>query len=463
MATTIENPLIGTPAEPSPAGPLDAPDPGLRTPPELPLSPALQSLRFLMRPHEFMHWARRTAGDVFTLRLTRAPGPVVSTCHPDHIKSIFTHPDITPSLTGESPLKPIIGPNTVLTAVGERHMRQRKLLLPRFHGKAVDRFVEIVEDSIRREVDSWQPGQKIEMASRMSAVTLDVIMTGMFGIDGRHTGGPEARLRRVMRRVMDISTRKWWPLVEASSIGYDHPRVPLSFFANPLYRALEDLIVARRAVPEDRRGDDLLSLLLSATDEDGVPLTDLELRNELLTLVLAGHETTANAMAWITERLVRNPEPYDRIRDEVRSGGGEDYIQWVIQEGLRVRPVIPIVVRTVKKPWRFGDYGIPDGYAIACNIIQVHHREDIYPDPFSFRPERWEGVKPSTYSWIPFGGSIRRCLGATLAQAELRVMLREVMGRIDLAALDLKPERARLRNVTLIPDRGGEVMVVRRD
>jgi cytochrome P450 len=203
-----------------------------------------------------------------------------------------------------------------------------------------------------------------------------------------------------------------------------------------------------------------MSLIMRARTEEGQTLSDKELRDELMTLVLAGHETTANQLAWAWERLVRNPAAYERLREGVRSDAdAEEVIESTITEAMRVRPVIPVTGRRVTVPWRLGEYGVPANTPIAASILLLHHREDLYPDPFAFRPERWEGNKPGTYEWIPFGGGTRRCLGAALAMVEQRVVLRAMASRLDLDAADPKPERPKNRNVTMIPARGGRVIV----
>jgi cytochrome P450 len=214
----------------------------------------------------------------------------------------------------------------------------------------------------------------------------------------------------------------------------------------------------------DPGATDVLSLLLAARDEEGQPLTDGELRDELLSLVLAGHETTANSLAWTLERLLRTPEPYGRLRELVRAGGpeGDAYVEATIHEGMRNRPVIPMIVRLVKRPWRFGDYVVPANTPVGISIVALHHRHDVYPSPFAFLPERFLDRKPGTYTWIPFGGGIRRCLGATLAMAEQRVVLATISRRTDMLAPDPKPERPRQRNVTTIPGSGATVLMTRR-
>jgi cytochrome P450 len=225
------------------------------------------------------------------------------------------------------------------------------------------------------------------------------------------------------------------------------------------------VIRERRAAADEGRRSDVLSLLLGARDEHGEPLTDHELRDELMSLVLAGHETTANSLAWTFERLLRTPPAYVRLRETVRSGdraGAQEYVEATIHEGMRNRPVIPMIARLVMRSWRFGDYTVPARTPVGVSIVALHHRPDVYPDPHAFEPERFLGVKPGTYTWIPFGGGIRRCLGATLAMAEQRVVLEAIARRTDLVAPDPAPERPRMRNVTMIPRGGCLVSVARR-
>jgi cytochrome P450 len=456
-AAPVSNGLIGE-APPSPAGPaLDGG--GVRLPPSLPLPRAAQTLRFSVRQIEFVFRARRELGEVFQLRGAIDDDIEAITCHPDHVRSLFTaKPEEAPSVTGESPLRPIVGPNSVLTAVGPRHMRQRKLLLPPFHGEAVQRYTAMIAEAADREIDGWPVGTPFALAPRMQAVTLDVIMAGIFGIEGSPAKGtPEYELRRVLRRLVDISTHPAAQLGELVNLGSDEPVGPTRMFLQLLDRRLYAVIAARRAA---ERGDDILSLLFEAETEDGERLTDQELRDELLTLVLAGHETTANSLAWAFERLLRHPGAYDRLRDIARSDDDPDgYLEATIHETMRSRPVIPVIGRRVTVPWQLGEYRMPADSAVLISILLLHHREDVYPDPFSFRPERFVGVKPGTYTWIPFGGGIRRCLGAALAMAEQRVVLRAIARRTDLEAAEPRPERARHRNVTMIPARGARVVM----
>ncbi len=447
----------------SPAGPVEPGTP-LRLPPMRAGNRLVQSLQFVADPLTTSLRGRERYGDVWQIELLSRKEPFVVTTHPDHVKSLLTaKPADAPSLTGESPLRPILGPNSVLTSVGDRHMRQRKLLLPAFHGDAVQRYVEMIADAADREIDRWRPDKPFALAPRMQAVTLDVIMGGIFGIESTPARGTaEYRMRETIRRMLNASTNPLYQLIELQNAARPEPRGVLKAVLTIVDRQMYEVIRARRANPGE--GHDVLSLLLEARDEDGKPLTDQELRDELMTLVLAGHETTANSLAWTFERLLRTPDAYDRLRTLVRTGadGADEYVEATVHEGMRIRPVIPMIVRMAKRPWRFGEYVVPAQTPIGINIVALHHREDVYPDPHGFRPERFLDTKPGTYTWIPFGGGIRRCLGATLAMAEQRVVLRAIAARVDLAPARPASERAQQRNVTMIPRRGGRVIVERK-
>jgi cytochrome P450 len=451
-------------APPSPAGPVEAAEP-VRMPPAHSLPMWLQTIRFGRRPLAFNMGAYNRFGDVWQMSIISRKEPFVVTCHPDHIQSLFkAKPEDAPSLTGESPLRPILGPNSILTSVGARHMRQRKLLLPPFHGEAVQRYVEMITEVAEREIDRWPIGKTFSLAPRMQAVTLDVIMSGIFGVEGKPAPGTtEHRMRQTIRRLSQASTSPAFQLIELQNAGRKEPTGILRHLLAIIDRQIFALIRERREATQDGRAD-ILSVLLEARDEDGELLTDQELRDELISLVLAGHETTANQLAWIFERLLRTPAAYDRLRELTREGGPEAdaYVEATIHEGMRNRPVIPMIVRMVKRPWRFGDYVLPANTPVAVSIIALHHREDVYPDPFSFRPERFVGQKPGTYTWIPFGGGIRRCLGASLAMAEQRVVLAAIARRSDLRAPNPRAERAQQRNVTTIPNGGAKVVVEQR-
>jgi cytochrome P450 len=453
--------LVGE-AVPSPAGPIEAAELGdLQAPPDIPLPRLVQSLRFNQRQIEFVFRARRELGEVFRMH-GATEDAVVVTSHPDHVRSLFTaSPEQAPSLTGESPLRPIVGPDSVLTAVGPRHMRQRKLLLPPFHGEAIEAYTQMIAAATEREIDAWPVGEPFALAPRMQAITLDVIMAGIFGVEGKpQRGTPEHGLRQMIRRLVNASTQPAAQIGELLHIGREEAMGPMKVGLTLLDRQVYAVIAARRRASDLDERRDILSLLLQARTEEGEELSDKELRDELLVLVLAGHETTANSLAWAWERLVRTPAAHEALLGAVRSGdGAEEQIEATIVEAMRSRPVIPMIGRRVMEPWRLGGYGVPAETAVTMSILLVHHREDVYPRPFDFLPERWLGRKPGTYEWIPFGGGIRRCLGAALAMAEQRVVLEAMARRLDLEADDPAPERALHRNVTMIPSRGARVVI----
>ena len=453
--------LIGR-VPPSPAGPLaEGETHGLLPPPEVPLPRWRQVLALSQREIEFVFRWRRQLGDVYRIRGMISGGPV-STCHPDHIRSLFTaDPEKAPSLTAESALLPVVGPNSVLTANGPRHLRQRKLLLPSFHGEAIDSYVQAITELAEREVERWPLNRPLALAPRMQAITLDVITSGILGTKGRPARGSAVHgLAQTIKVVTRASTMPVAKVAEILNFGHSEP-VGLQARAIALLdRYAYAIIAEHRAAPDLEDRGDILSLIMRARTEDGEPLSDRELRDELLTLILAGFETTANSLAWAWERLVRNPAAYDALRHAVRTGEDADgHVERVIYETMRNRPVIPAIGRRVKVPWRLGDYLVPAGAPVVMSTLLVHHREDLYPEPFSFRPERWVGHKPGTYEWIPFGGGTRRCLGAALAMAEQRVVLSTMARRLELETVDAAPEHAQHRNVTMIPNHGAQVII----
>ena len=460
---TLQEPksLLGS-APPSPAGPIDAAELArLPRPPAVPWPRIVQVLWFGQRQSGYVFRNRERFGGEWSAR-GYVRGTSAVTFHPDHVRSLFTAPpELVPTLAEESPLRPVLGKGSVLTSNGPRHLRQRKLLLPKFHGEAIAQYQTMIADAAEREIARWPVGRPIALAPRMQAITLDVIMAGIFGIEGRSQRGTlEHALRRAIREVLRASTIPGAKLAEWMNIGRVEPVGLARLALRVPDKLIYALIAKRRRAQDISSRNDILSTLIEARTEDGEALTDQELRDELMTLVLAGHETTANHLAWTWERLVRTPAAYERLREESRSDeGGAEYIEATITESMRSRPVIPVTGRRVRVPWRLGSYAVPADTAIAVSILLLHHREDLYPDPFSFRPERWLGHKPGTYEWIPFGGGTRRCLGATLAMAEQRVVLERMARTLDLEADDPRPEKPKHRNVTMIPARGGRVIV----
>jgi cytochrome P450 len=447
----------------SPAGPAGAEE-AIVEPPAVAMPGWLQTIRFAQRQIEFVFAARGDFGDVFRMRAGIREGAVV-TCHPDHVRSLFTaDPELVPTLTAESALRPVVGPASVLTTNGPAHLRQRKLLLPAFHGEAIQRYSEMIQRATEAEIDCWPIGRVFALAPRMQAITLQVIIAGVFGIEGRaRAGSAEEALVRAIKGLTAASTSPVAKIAELANHGRPEPVGLMGRGVQMVDRAVYAVITARRSEPDLAERSDILSLLLRSGTEAGDALTDQELRDELLTLLLAGFETTANSLAWTWERLLRTPQAHERLCEAVRCGEqAEAYVEASILEGMRTRPVIPIIGRRVGVPWRLGEHVVPAGSAISASILLVHHREDLYPDAFAFVPERWLGRKPGSYEWIPFGGGTRRCLGATLAMAEQRVVLAAMARRLDMSADRPEPERAQHRNVTMIPARAARVIVEQR-
>jgi cytochrome P450 len=454
------NALIGS-APPSPAGPAEDLA-ALATPPAIRWPRPVQVVWFGQRQWHFMFHNQKKFGEVW-LGNGYVPGLTALTYHPDHVRSLFkAPPELVPTLAAESPLRPVLGPSSVLTSNGPRHLRQRKLLLPPFHGEAIARYEQMIAGAAEREIGRWPVGKPFALAPRMQAITLDVIMTGIFGIEGRPRAGTvEHALRQAIKTLLWSSTQPGAKLAEWMNIGHDEPFGLTRLGLMIPDRCMHAVIAKRRRATDLDERMDIMSLIMRARTEEGEALTDHELRDELMTLVLAGHETTANQLAWAWERLVRTPAAHERLRDTVRGGGDDaaEIVEATITEAMRVRPVIPVTGRRVTVPWQLGKFGVPADTGVAISILLLHHREDVYPDPFAFRPERWVGVKPGTYEWLPFGGGTRRCLGAALAMAEQRVVLRSMVTRLDLEATEEKPERPKHRNVTMIPARGGRVLI----
>jgi cytochrome P450 len=454
--------LIGA-ATPSEAGEIEPAElAALPAPPAIAWPRAVQVLWFGQLQWHFVHHYRDKLGEVFRVN-AYVRGRTSITSHPDHIRSLFkAPPDKVPTLAAESPLRPVLGSGSVLTSNGPRHLRQRKLLLPPFHGEAIERYRRMIAEAAEREIDRWPVGKPFALAPRMQAITLDVIMGGIFGIEGvPRPGTVEHALRLAVRELLRSSTLPGAKLAELMNIGHDEPFGLTKLGLIVPDRCLFAIIAKRRRAADLDQRTDIMSLIMRARTEDGEALSDKELRDELMTLVLAGHETTANQLAWAWERLVRWPDAHARLVESVRSGSedADDVVEATINEAMRVRPVIPMTGRRVAVPWRLGEYAIPADSAVGISILLLHHREDLYPEPRAFKPERWLGVKPGTYEWIPFGGGTRRCLGAALAMAEQRVVLETMARRLDLRASSPKPERPKNRNVTMIPARGGRVVI----
>ena len=365
-------------------------------------------------------------GETFTLRIMNE-GTWVVISNPEHVKQVFTgDPRVFHAGEGNRILLPVLGEHSVLLLDEAPHMEQRKLLLPQFHGKRMQRYGELMAQIAAEEIERWPHGEPYRLRPRMQAITLEIILRTVFGLG---EGERLERLRSELRRLLDMVTTPWI-LVVPAVLGAER-LTRLKLFQRDLRRVDDPLyeeIAERRCASDLADRDDILSLLLQARHEDGSGMTDKELRDELMTLLVAGHETTATALAWAVERLVHRPEKLERLVEEVRAGETE-YLDAVVTETLRLRPVISGVARQLKEPVEIGGWRLPAGVRVQPSIYLMHRRPDIYPDPEEFLPERFVGNPPGTYTWIPFGGGIRRCLGGAFAQFEMQTVLRELVTR----------------------------------
>jgi cytochrome P450 len=337
---------------------------------------------------------------------------------------------------------------------GAEHIRQRRLMLPPFHGERLRGYEQLIAEIAEEEMRGWPTGEPLVLQPRMQAVTLEIILRVVFGMDR----GPRlVRLRELIKQLLNVTTRPW-ALVPwlRRDLGRMSPWVRFLKVRDEVDAALFDEIARRRDDPSLPDRTDIFSMLMQARDEDGAPLTDRELRDELVTLLVAGHETTATGLAWAFERMVRHPGGLEQLAaDDAR-----EYADAVVQETLRLRPPIPIVARrVVNEPYQLGEREIPVGTMVAPCIYLVHRRADLYPNPYAFRPERFLEQPPETYSWLPFGGGMRRCIGASFAVLEMSTILRTVARAMRLSPAGDGPELITRRAIVFAPSRGGEVVV----
>lgn len=414
----------------------------------------VQAAAWITRPKPFLRRAHARYGDIFTLRF-REDATLVVLADPADVKQVFTgSPEVFRAGEGNAILGPILGPHSLLLLDGMEHLRQRKLLLPPFHGERMQRYREIMREAAEHEIAQWKPGEPVQVARRMQEVTLEVIMRAVFGVEGREL----QHLRRVLLELLEwtVKPARFMRLALSGTARIER-HAPFQRVLKPVDDALFQIIAERRRAPDLAAREDILSLLLTARDEDGEGLTDKELRDELMTLLLAGHETTATALGWAVERLVRHPEALAHATDDARGGDGA-YLDAVAKETLRLRPVLPLVARKLAEPVEIHGYELPAGTIVNPSIYLVHHRPDVYPEPDAFRPERFLESKPGTYTWLPFGGGVRRCIGASFALFEMQVVLGELLRSVDLRAVAPAPERTRRRAITLVPGRGAEAL-----
>ncbi len=430
--------------------------------PTLPPGPRLprllQTAGFVFGGVRFLEACRRRYGDMVTMSTLFDSG-FVMLFDPAVVKELFQGPGQRLH-AGEANalLGPILGERSVLLLDGAEHLRHRRLMLPPFHGQRMQAYADAMREATDLEIDSWPVGEPFTLLARTQAITLRVIIRAVFGYEA---GAAADELSRRLRAMIDPVARPRGLMLLSALERFGGGRRALRRFEDQR-RAVDELVYAeiarRRAEPDLQERSDVFSLLLLAEDEEAGRLSDREVRDELLTLLLAGHETTATGLAWTFDLLLHTPAVLARAAD-----GDDEYLDAVVKEALRIRPVIPAVGRVVRgEPFRLGGYEIPPGIEINPSIRVIHRRADLYPQPFEFRPERFLGPDaPDTYTWIPFGGGTRRCLGASFALMEMRIVLRRVLERAVLRAADPKLEQISFRGITLAPQNGVRVVLER--
>jgi cytochrome P450 family 135 len=429
---------------------------GKVTLPGSPFPAPVQAALFVADPVRFLKGSRRRYGPNFRLKMP-VIGDVAYLSDPAAIKQVFTGgTEDFHAGEGNVMLRPLLGRHSLLLLDEEEHLAHRRMLLPPFHGDAVRRYADTVRALTAAEVETWRDGESFPTQPRMQRVTLGVIMRAVVGVrDDDRAAELAPLLQRLLGDVTawDMVIFSAWPNAADSRIGRRLPQLRALARVDEL---LYDEIARHRAEP----GEDVLSLLIAARDEDGRGMSDEELRDELVTLLVAGHETTASELAWAFERLSRSPPVLARLREEIDAADGDAYLTATIQETLRRRPVLPNAApRLVKREIEIGGWTYPPGACLVAHTYLIHHDPEIYPDPYAFRPERFLDEAPGTYTWTPFGGGRRRCLGASFATLEMKIVLRAVLATAGLGAAGNGAEPSRRRSITLSPGEGAATIL----
>jgi cytochrome P450 len=428
--------------------------PGPRTP------AVVQLIATWKRPISSVERLRSRYGKRITIQLPFQP-PFVLLSDPDEIKELFTAPpDVLHPGEGARVLEPMVGRNSVILLDEGAHLEQRKLMLPAFHGERMQRAADVMTELAEREVELWPLEQPIALHPRLQRLTLEIILRAVFGLE---QGQRLDQLRDLLTEVLAFSENplSLLPALERL-LGWFGPLRRFNELGARADTLVFELIEERRAAERagEPLGDDVLAMLLGARHDDGAPMSPQELRDELMTALVAGHETTASQLAWAFERLAHEPEVVSRLAGELAIGNGDEYLTATIYEILRRRPVLPNAEpRLTKRPVRIGGLEYPAGVALMASAYLVHHDPDVYPEPYAFRPERFLGTAPGTYTWIPFGGGRRRCLGASFALQEMKIVLRAVLSRYELVAAGDRHEQTGRRSITLSPAKGATVVL----
>ncbi len=423
--------------------------------------PAIQTARWLLRPISFMESCRRRFGDNFAVKFIGFSTPMVMLTDPEAIQALYTEPKHALPPGRSIALMPVMGPQSVLLLEGPEHLARRRVMLPPFHGERMQAYEPALREIAEREIESWPAGTPFALHPRMQAVTLELIMRAVFGVADERR---RERLRTLLPQLLDQTSSAALQFKVLLSRRFERLD-PLGHLRD-ISAQIDDVLLAeiheRRADPDLAQREDILSLLAQARFEDGEPMSDRELRDQLVTLLLAGHETTATALAWTVDLLVRHPQALARLTREIDSGDGDDYLRAVIRESLRLRPVVPLACRWLTSELRVNGFTLEPGTDVTPAIWLTHTRADLYPEPYAFKPERFLDGSPTTYGWVPFGGGVRRCLGAAFAEFEMRVVLTEMLKRCELRAAASGAERVTRRNVTFSPVNGTRVTVTSR-
>jgi cytochrome P450 len=422
----------------------------------------LQTVAWATAPTWLMDRCARRLGEAFTLTFWPSGLKLVQVSDPEAVKAVFTAPpEVAPSGAGNSPVAPVMGPSSVIVLTGPEHMRQRKLLLPPFHGERMREYEDVIVEATRHDMANWPLGTPMQLAPRTRAITLEVILRAVFGVEAERMWALREAIAGLLKPINPLAI----VLVALRPPSLERPTGAIGRALDHLDEVIYEELARRRAQADLAERTDILSLLMQARDEEGLEMTDGELRDELVTLLLAGHETTATSVAWAVERLVRHPAKLRRLQEEI-DGGGEEYMTAVVNETLRIRPVVPIVVRLLREQLQVGSYLLPAGTRVVPSIYLTNRNPRVYEDAEEFRPERFLKDGPETFSWIPFGGGIRRCIGASFAQLEMRLILRTMLAELEPRLPGRRwrgGEWVRRRAITLVPAGGARVVWERRD
>jgi cytochrome P450 len=423
----------------------------------------VQSLMFATAMPWLLDHCRARYGDVFTLTYTGGRKGVFVSGR-EAVKDVFTAPpEIVPSAAKVTTVGQIVGPSSVLTLTGPEHMRIRRLLLPPFHGERMREYEQVIVDATERCMSSLPLGKTTRVQDFTEEITLEVMLRAVFGMEEGQTGP----LHEAIGALFDLAGISLLLMMLLNPSGKD-PTGRLDRVMAKMDGLIYAEIARRRTEPGLQERADILSLLLQARDEEGRELTDAELRDELVTMLMAGHETTANSVTWAIERLIRHPDKLERLIAEVDAGDGEEYLQAVIHETLRLRPVVPTVSRSLEEPLQVGGHLLPRGTILGLSIYLTNRDPRQYDAPDEFRPERFLGKRPDSFSWTSFGGGVRRCLGASFGLLEMRLLLKTVLKELRPSLPDRGGRRFRegeqlLVRPTLVAKKGGQVVWHRRD